>query len=79
MKEKKSLDKVTILNLKELLKNKEQKGKREKVKAFEETALKCPHACWKKEELKISVFWCNEINKGCHISRCPLLKINKSL
>lgn len=75
MREKNGLDKqaASIINqITDTYEKKEVKTRKQKVKNFNDNAVKCEHFFMKDGEMRIKYYWCRKTNKSCLYMNCPL-------
>lgn len=80
MKEKNNLDKkvINVINqTNETYETKEARIRKQKVKNFNDNAIKCKHFFMKDGEVKTKYCWCRKTNKSCLYANCPLEDKNK--
>lgn len=80
MREKNGLDKqaANIINqINDTYETKEVRTRKQKVKNFNDNAVKCEHFFMKSGEMKTKYYWCRKTNKSCLYTNCPLEDKNK--
>ena len=75
MREKNGLDRqaANIINqINDTYETKEVRTRKQKVKNFNDNAVKCEHFFMKSGEMKTKYYWCRKTNKSCLYTNCPL-------